>query len=60
MTKHPSAKAVSIQSLIEDYGATYFREALAHYIARQHPTNHPIPIRGRALDVLAQDVHFPF
>ncbi|KAG2136520.1 uncharacterized protein EDB93DRAFT_1303272 [Suillus bovinus] len=47
MTKHPTAKAVSIQKLVEDYGATHFREALAHYI-------------DRALDQLAGDIHFPF
>lgn len=49
MTKHPSAKAVSLQKLVDDYGATHFREALARYIAR-----------GQELDDLAIDVHFPF
>ncbi|KAG2140475.1 uncharacterized protein EDB93DRAFT_1241851 [Suillus bovinus] len=32
ITKHPSAKAVWIQKLITDYGATNFREAFAWYI----------------------------
>jgi hypothetical protein len=42
LTKHPSAKAVSIQRLICDYGATYFREALARYIAQQQNPNEAI------------------
>jgi hypothetical protein len=33
MTKHPSVKAVTINSLISDYGAIHFREALARYVA---------------------------
>ncbi|KAG1810876.1 uncharacterized protein BJ212DRAFT_1448568 [Suillus subaureus] len=50
MTRHPSAKAVSIQKLVEDYGATHFCEALAHYIA----------CHSQALENLAGDIHFPF
>ncbi|KAG2081953.1 hypothetical protein BD769DRAFT_1633506 [Suillus cothurnatus] len=60
MTKHPSAKAVSIQKLVEDYGATHFREALARYVARHGQSNHPAPLRNRALDHLAGDIRFPF
>ncbi|KAG1843444.1 hypothetical protein F4604DRAFT_1884612 [Suillus subluteus] len=60
VSKHPTAKAVSIDKLIEDYGATYFREALACYITQLNHTNDPIPLRSQTLDVLAQDVHFPF
>jgi hypothetical protein len=58
--KHPSAKAISIDKLVEDYGATYFWEALAHYITQLSHANDPIPLRSQALDVFAQDVHFPF
>lgn len=32
MTKTPSAKAVSFDSLVTDYGAAYFRDALARYV----------------------------
>ncbi|KAG1743776.1 hypothetical protein EDD22DRAFT_982113 [Suillus occidentalis] len=60
VSKHPTAKAVSIDKLIEDYGATYFREALAHYITQLNHANDPIPLHSQTLDVLAQDVHFPF
>ncbi|KAG2064838.1 hypothetical protein BDR04DRAFT_1130628 [Suillus decipiens] len=60
MTKHPSAKAVSIQKLVEDYGATHFREALARYIACHGQSDHPAPLRNRALDHLAGDICFPF
>ncbi|KAG2124860.1 hypothetical protein DEU56DRAFT_963130 [Suillus clintonianus] len=59
MTKHPSAKAVSLQKLVNDYGATYFREALARYIARLNCSPHHVP-RGQELDDLAIDIHFPF
>ncbi|KAG2123739.1 hypothetical protein DEU56DRAFT_745168 [Suillus clintonianus] len=60
MTKHPSMRAVSIQKLIEDYGATHFRDALAHYIAHHSQGNNPVPLRGQALENLAHNVHFPF
>ncbi|KAG1730425.1 uncharacterized protein EDB91DRAFT_1239108 [Suillus paluster] len=56
MTKHPSAKAVSIDKLVEDYGATYFREALARYIVQLNHANDPITLSGQALDVLALDI----
>ncbi|KAG1791568.1 uncharacterized protein HD556DRAFT_1432897 [Suillus plorans] len=60
MTKHPSAKAVSIDNLVEEYGATYFREALARYITQLSHANDPIPLRSQTLDALARDIHFPF
>jgi hypothetical protein len=33
MTKHPSVRAVLVEQLVEDYGATYFRPALARFVA---------------------------
>jgi hypothetical protein len=33
LTHHPSMHGVSIESLVSDYGATYFRDAFARYIA---------------------------
>lgn len=60
VAKHPSAKAISIEKLVEDYGATYFREALARYITQISHANDPIPLRSQTLDALARDVHFPF
>ncbi|KAG2160175.1 uncharacterized protein EDB93DRAFT_1113727 [Suillus bovinus] len=56
MTKDPSAKAVNIDKLVEDYGATYFREALARYITQLNHAN----AHTQILDVLARDVHLPF
>lgn len=32
MTKHPLLKAVSLRNVVEKYGVTYLRDALAHYI----------------------------
>ncbi|KAG1721738.1 hypothetical protein EDD22DRAFT_854325 [Suillus occidentalis] len=60
MPKHPTAKAVSIDKLVEDYGATYFREALARYITQLSHAEDPIPLHDQALEVLAHDIHFPF
>ncbi|KAG2345891.1 hypothetical protein BDR05DRAFT_1012129 [Suillus weaverae] len=58
LTKHPSAKAVSIQRLISDYGATYFREALARYIAQQNHFDETLS--HRRLEDLAASVLLPF
>ncbi|KAG1828595.1 hypothetical protein DFJ58DRAFT_672192 [Suillus subalutaceus] len=60
MTKHPSAKSVSLEKLTMDYGATHFRDALARYIAQQTRGNDPTPLHGHALDALAHDIHLPF
>ncbi|KAG2080267.1 hypothetical protein BD769DRAFT_1634235 [Suillus cothurnatus] len=60
MTKHPSTKAVSIQKLVEDYGATHFCEALACYIACHSQSDHPAPLQNQALDHLAGNICFPF
>ncbi|KAG1822148.1 hypothetical protein DFJ58DRAFT_720133 [Suillus subalutaceus] len=32
MTKHPSVKAVTLDKVVNEYGATYFCESLAHYV----------------------------
>jgi hypothetical protein len=34
MTKHPSLKAVPISTIIDSYGAKFFREALVQYVVR--------------------------
>jgi hypothetical protein len=34
MTKHPSLKSIPISTIMDDYGATFFREALAQYTVR--------------------------
>ncbi|KAG1819804.1 uncharacterized protein BJ212DRAFT_1446151 [Suillus subaureus] len=60
MTKHPTAKAVSIQKLVEDYGMTHFHEALAHYIVHKCQGDHSVPLHDRELDHLVGDIHFPF
>ncbi|CDO69394.1 hypothetical protein BN946_scf185040.g7 [Trametes cinnabarina] len=39
MAKHPSVKGVPISKLIQDYGATIFRVALARFVVQyRHPT----------------------
>ncbi|KAG2085840.1 hypothetical protein BD769DRAFT_1374013 [Suillus cothurnatus] len=58
LAKHPSAKAVSFHTLISDYGATYFREALTHYIIQQNHLDESLS-RSR-LEALAANVHLPF
>ncbi|KAG2071645.1 hypothetical protein BDR04DRAFT_1128078 [Suillus decipiens] len=58
LTKHPSPKAVPIQRLISDYGAIYFREALARYIAQQNHLNETLS--HQRLEDLAANVILPF
>ncbi|KAG2365018.1 hypothetical protein BDR07DRAFT_1470591 [Suillus spraguei] len=58
LAKHPSAKAVSFQTLISDYGATYFREALAQYVAQQNHLDESLSCSR--LEALAANVHLPF
>ncbi|KAG1731873.1 hypothetical protein EDD22DRAFT_788370 [Suillus occidentalis] len=58
MTKHPSAKAVSVPTLISDYGTTYFQEALARYIAELQNPNE-VFTRQR-LENVAAGIHLPF
>ncbi|KAG2341299.1 hypothetical protein BDR05DRAFT_949884 [Suillus weaverae] len=60
MTKHPTAKAVSFQKMVEDYGATHFREALARFIVHKRRGDHSVPLRDQELELLAGDIHFPF
>ncbi|KAG1763892.1 hypothetical protein EV702DRAFT_1018819 [Suillus placidus] len=60
MPKHPTAKAVTIDRLVDDYGATFFREALARYITQLRHAEDPNPLHERALEILARDIHFPF
>ncbi|KAG1884424.1 hypothetical protein F4604DRAFT_1878757 [Suillus subluteus] len=55
---HPNVKAVPIQRLILDYGAIYFREALARYIAQQNHINETLS--RRRLEDLAANIVLPF
>ncbi|KAI0821718.1 hypothetical protein BC628DRAFT_793206 [Trametes gibbosa] len=38
LTRHPSAKGLGFEDVISKYGATYFRDALARFVAK---TRHP-------------------
>ncbi|KAG2335638.1 hypothetical protein BDR05DRAFT_978923 [Suillus weaverae] len=51
ITKHPSAKSISLKKLAMDYGTTHFHDALAHFIAQQSRGNDPVPLDSQALDV---------
>ncbi|KAG1895817.1 uncharacterized protein F5891DRAFT_1130501 [Suillus fuscotomentosus] len=55
---HLSVKSVPIQKLVMEYGATYFREALARYVAQLHHP-HEATTRHR-LEDLAATIHLPF
>ncbi|KAG2129435.1 hypothetical protein DEU56DRAFT_741345, partial [Suillus clintonianus] len=57
LTKHPSAKAVPIQKLVTEYGATYFREALARYVTQ---LRNPEATTRHRLEDLAATIHLPF
>lgn len=56
MTKHPTKRAVPIDRLVEVYGATYFRPALARFIAL---TNDPKLSRAQ-LEAKLRSVRMPF
>jgi hypothetical protein len=52
MTRHPSAYAVSIDSLITNYGATYFRDALARFVVQwRNPTLPPPAVERESVHV---------
>ena len=56
MTKHPTVRAVAIEQLVEVYGATYFRPALARFIAL---SNDPNLSRGQ-LEAILYHIRMPF
>ena len=57
MAKHPSIRAVTLDSIETDYGATYFHAALARYIAI---TCNPHFIRRAQVEQAATDIRFYF
>ncbi|KAG1852717.1 hypothetical protein F4604DRAFT_1883476 [Suillus subluteus] len=59
MTKHPTLKAITIDKIKSDYGALYFRESLARYIAKAAlPAN--ATVTPAQLEHHAANVHIPF
>jgi len=56
MAKHPTVRAVPIARLVKDYGATYFRPALARFIAL---VNEPNLTRAQ-LEARLRSVRIPF
>ena len=56
MTRHPSVKAVPLDRIVSDYGATNFRHALAVFIAKH---NHPGLTRVQ-LQNSARNIVLPF
>lgn len=55
MAKHPSAKSVPFERLASDYGAIFFRDALARYvITLLHPTFNRNQIERASGDVFFQ------
>jgi hypothetical protein len=59
MTKHPSVKAVTMDKIVNEYGATYFRKSLTRCIAKASlPIN--TTITPRQLEDRASDVYLPF
>ncbi|KAG1846018.1 hypothetical protein F4604DRAFT_1595196 [Suillus subluteus] len=59
MTKHPSVKAVKLDKIVDEYGAMYFRESLAHYVAKATlPAN--TTVTPQQLEDRAANVYLPF
>jgi hypothetical protein len=56
ITKHPTARAVTVDRLVEAYGAIYFRPALARFIAL---TNDPSLSRAQ-LEGKLRSIRMPF
>jgi hypothetical protein len=56
MTRRPSAHAVSIDRLVADYGATYFRDALARFVVQWNNPGLPPP----AVERESVNVQIPF
>lgn len=56
LPKHPTSNSVSLESLADDYGATYIRDALARFIVA---TNHP-DWSTRHVEEAALDIFLPF
>ena len=56
MTKHPTVRAVPVDRLVEVYGATYFRPALARFIAL---ANDPTLSRAQ-LEAKLRSIRMPF
>ncbi|KAJ7239693.1 hypothetical protein C8J57DRAFT_1438986 [Mycena rebaudengoi] len=56
MTIHPSKKAVSFNTLVHDYGAVNFRDAIARYVVT---TNDPA-MSSRDVEAYASNLAMPF
>lgn len=49
MTKHPSVRSVSIETLIQEYGAVHFRAAFARFVIQvQFPNITPVQLERKA------------
>ncbi|KAG1877205.1 hypothetical protein F4604DRAFT_1880467 [Suillus subluteus] len=57
MMKHPSVKAITINSLRDNYGASFFRAALAHYIVLH---THPDANTQAQVEHAAAHIYIPF
>ncbi|KAJ6624580.1 hypothetical protein B0H10DRAFT_1784667 [Mycena sp. CBHHK59/15] len=52
MTKHPTPKSVRLACLVTDYGATFFRDALARYVVHlNHPELSRMQVEGNSQDL---------
>ncbi|KAJ7170233.1 hypothetical protein C8R43DRAFT_1120670 [Mycena crocata] len=56
MTKNPTLKAVRLTRLVTDYGAKFFRDALARYVVQ---LNYPMLSRAQ-VEARSQDLSFSF
>ena len=56
MAKHPSANGIKLDMIIEDYGATLFQGALAHYVIQiQNPK-----YSCTEIEASLNNIHLPF
>lgn len=58
LTKWPSLKAVDLDDLVKEYGATFFREALRRYIVLSQHTGPSLTSRQLERQILYTDIPF--
>ena len=56
MTKHPSVRGVSLESLRTDYKAIFFEAALAHFVAQYQNPGYT----KAQVEAASSNIHFPF
>ncbi|KAH9857831.1 hypothetical protein C2E23DRAFT_720065 [Lenzites betulinus] len=61
MTRYPSVSAaITFQQLALDYGATYFRDVLARFVAQRNDVLHQLSDSDTEIEKASAAIYFPF